>query len=174
MIIRNLAIGIIAGVIVSMAIVMSQDTSQVIAQMGGDMSGHDMRSSGDHGSSGGHGMSGHAMSGMVHEMCHGPGDMPPHYCEPTYHTMSSVKGIKISKVELLDDDSVVVTVRQIGKEAGVMNNDIVLVGGSGHLAGATVIENGWQKSKVIEMSFDGMGTLYDHQKLKLHLFPLTG
>jgi len=173
MIIRNLSIGIVAGVIVSMAIVTSQDTSQVIAQMGGGMSGHDMGSSGGHGASGGHGMSGHTMSGMVHEMCHGPGNMPPHYCEPTYHTMSSVKGVKISKVELLDDNSVIVTVKQIGIEAGTMNKDVVLVGGSGHLAGATVIEKGWQKSKVIEMYFDGMGTLYDHQKLKLHLFPLT-
>lgn len=128
----------------------------------------------DHSMGGMGGMSGgmdHSMTSSVQEVCHPASGMPPHYCEPTYQTMSSVAGIKISKVEPVSNTEVKVTIKD--STATKVSQKIVLVGGSGYLSGATVIEDGWEKSKVIHLKLDGTGTIYDFSEMHLHLFPHT-
>ena len=49
---------------------------------------------------------------------------------------------------------------------------LVLVGGSGYLSGATIIEDGWDKS-IVHLRLDGTGTIYDFGQMHLHLFPYT-
>ncbi|HWP78922.1 MAG TPA: hypothetical protein VNL34_04645 [Candidatus Nitrosotenuis sp.] len=125
----------------------------------------------------GHGMSGgmgHSAPGAVQQMCHPAGDMPPHYCEPTYHTMSSVRGIRIGTVDAANDNEVVVSLKQIGKSAPPVSKKLVIVGGSGNLAGATIIDSGWSKSMTVHLRLDGFGTIYDYGAMHIHVFPYTG
>jgi hypothetical protein len=148
-----------------------------MGSMGG---GHDMGGmSGGMGSmGGGHdmgGMSGgmdHSMTGSTQQVCKQVSGMPPHYCEPTYMTMSSVQGIKISKVEPVSDTEVKAVIREITNAK--VSQKLVFVGGSGYLSGATIIEDGWSKTKTVHLKFDGKGTIYDFTEMHLHLFPYTG
>jgi hypothetical protein len=169
---KNLLIGIVTAILLATIISVISSTS-ALAQMGGGMGGsHDVGSMSEMGSSEGH-MGGHALPGMVHEMCQPASGMPPHYCEPTYHTMSSVRGIRIATVDAVTDNEVVVSVKQIGTAAGQVTKKLVLVGGSGNLAGATIIDGGWSKSTVVHLKLEGIGTIYDFGQLSLHLFPYT-
>jgi hypothetical protein len=111
------------------------------------------------------------MTTSVQEMCHPASGMPPHYCEPTYQTMSSVAGIQISKVEPVSNTEVKLIVKAL--DGTKVSQKIVLVGGSGYLSGATIIEGGWERSKVVHLKFDGIGTIYDFGGMHLHLFPHT-
>jgi hypothetical protein len=146
--------------------------------MGGMSGGHDMggMSGGMGGMSGGHdmgGMSGgmdHSMT-AVQQVCKPASGMPPHYCEPTYKTMSSVSGIKISKVEPVSDTEVKAIIREVS--GSKVPQKLVLVGGSGYLSGAALIEGGWDKTEVVHLKFDGKGTIYDFTEMHLHLFPYT-
>ena len=167
---RNLLIGILAGVLTSIALVASYDSNQAIAQMGGMMGGSD--GGGMHGGMMG-GQGPQHFPGTVHQMCHKPGSMPPHYCEPVYKTMSSVKGVKISNVDMQNDNSVKATLKQIGTASGAVSQKIVVVGGSGHLAGASIVEGGWSGTTTVIIPFEGLGTLYDHGSMHLHIFPIT-
>ncbi|MGB0028855.1 MAG: hypothetical protein WBP64_18665, partial [Nitrososphaeraceae archaeon] len=45
------------------------------------------------------------MPGTLNQMCHMGNDMPAHYCEPSYHVMSSVQGVKVSAVSPLNNNS---------------------------------------------------------------------
>jgi hypothetical protein len=165
---KNILIGIIAGVIVSVAILSTSDFTAAVAQMGGL---HDMGGMGDMG--GMMGGSGHNVPGSIHQMCQQAGSMPPHYCEPSYSVMSSVKGLRISNVDVQNDNTVVATIMQIGTASGPMNQKIVIVGGTGHLAGATIVNEGWSGTTTVTIPFEGIGTLYDFGSLSLHIFPVT-
>ncbi|MEM3007114.1 MAG: hypothetical protein QXW37_07360 [Candidatus Nitrosotenuis sp.] len=156
-----------------------------MGSMSGGMSGmgggHGMSMSGGmSGMGGGHGMSmSGGMSGMDHSMtspmqqiCKQASGMPPHYCEPTYITMSSVPGIKISKVEPVSDTEVKAIIKEVTNAK--VSQKLVFVGGSGYLSGATIIEDGWSKTKIVHLKFDGKGTIYDFTEIHLHLFPYTG
>jgi hypothetical protein len=167
---RNLLIGIIAGIIASAALLATSDFSVAVAQMGG-MGG--MGGMGDMGGSHMMGDSVHNVPGSIHQMCQQAGMMPPHYCEPSYSVMSSVKGLRISNVDIQNDNTAVATIIQIGTAAGQMNQKIVVVGGSGHLAGATIVSEGWSGTTTVTIPFEGIGTLYDFGSLSLHIFPLT-
>lgn len=167
---RHIIIGILVGIVTATSI--SLVSSNAIAQMGGMGGGHDMGAMSGMDSMG-HGM-GHNIAGSVQEMCHPVGDMPPHYCEPTYKTMSSVRGIRIATVDAVSDNEVVVSVKQIGTSASPVAQKLVLVGGGGNLAGATVIDGGWSKSTVAHLKLDGFGTIYDHGGMSVHIFPYIG
>ena len=138
--------------------------------MGGSMGGSMM------GDTSGSMMSGYGGNypGVVQQMCHPEGNMPPHYCEPSYMVMSSVRGLSISTVDAVSDNEVMLTVKQIGSSAGTVSKKLVVVGGSGNLAGAIVIDGNWTKSTMVHLKFDGPGTIYDQGQMHIHLFPYTG
>jgi hypothetical protein len=144
--------------------------------MGGMSGGHNMggMSGSMGGMSGGHNMGGmdHSMTSSIQQVCKQASGMPPHYCEPTYMTMSSVPGIRISKVEPVSDTEVKAIIKEV-TDAKV-SQKLVFVGGSGYLSGATIIEDGWSKTKVVHLKFNGKGTIYDFTEMHLHLFPYTG
>ena len=167
---REILIGIVVGAITSIGFVAASDSSFVDAQM---MMGQGSSSGTSHsgGSSEMHGSM--HVPGSVKQICHESSSMPPHYCEPVYKTMSSVKGIRISTVDLVDDKTMSVILRQIGSSASSVDQKIVVVGGSGHLAGASIVEGGWSGSTTVTVPFNGMGTFYDHKSSHLHLFPVT-
>ena len=58
-------------------------------------------------------MGGGGMPGTLNQMCHMGNDMPPHYCEPSYHVMSSVQGVKVSAVSPLSNNSLSITLQQL-------------------------------------------------------------
>jgi hypothetical protein len=122
---------------------------------------------------GGHDMGGmdHSMTSSTQQVCKPAGGMPPHYCEPIYMTMSSVPGIKISKVEPVSATEVKAIIKEATNTK--VSQKLVLVGGSGYLSGATIIEDGWSKTKTVHLKFDGKGTIYDFTEMHLHLFPYT-
>ena len=112
--------------------------------------------------------------GMIKEMCHMGEDMPPHYCEPAYHVMSSVKGIRINDVFPVNDKELELEIQNMNRDANVTNHDIVIVGGGGgSLAGASVIQGGWNNSTQGYLKLDGSGSIYDLNSVHIHLFPLT-
>jgi hypothetical protein len=144
---------------------------------GGGGGGSGMSGGMDMGSGGGGGGMQHSLLGMVQEMCHPSGeggDMPPHYCEPHYVTMSSVKGIRISAVEPMSDNAVMVTLNEIGSMTNGTTQRIVVVGGGGDLAGASLVDAGWNDSTTVHIEFNGNGTIYNQRSMHFHLFPLTG
>jgi hypothetical protein len=169
---RTLLIGIVAGVIVSSALIFTSNFTIADAQTSGSsMMGGMGGMMGDMG--GMMGGSAHNVPGSIHQMCQQAGMMPPHYCEPSYTVMSSVKGLRISNVDVQNDNTAVVTIMQIGTAAGAMNQKIVVVGGTGHLAGATIVDGGWSGTTTVTIPFEGFGTLYDFGDLHLHIFPVT-
>ncbi len=103
--------------------------------------------------------------GMTNEMCSMGEDMPPHYCEPSYQVMSSVKGVKISDVAILNDTSVMATVSQLNPISNNTVEDIVVVGGGGDLAGSTILEGNWKQNTTSTLNFEGTGSLYSTDKL---------
>ncbi|MCE9652878.1 MAG: hypothetical protein K8Q89_07490 [Nitrosarchaeum sp.] len=170
---KNAIWGIFAGI--TTAVIITLISSNSLAQM----AGHDMDSMGGstmEGSTSGSMMSGSVGNypGVVQQMCHPEGNMPPHYCEPSYMVMSSVRGLSISTVDAVSDNEVMLTVKQIGSSAGTVSQKLVVVGGSGNLAGATVIDGDWTKSTMVHLKFDGFGTIYDQGQMHIHLFPYTG
>ena len=130
---------------------------------------------------GGQGMSG--MSGMEHdsmdtpgmvkEMCNMGEDMPPHYCEPSYQVMSSVKGVKVSDVATINDTSLIVTVSELSPMFNSTVGDIVIVGGGGGLAGSTLLEGNWKQNATSTLNLVGTGSVYSTDKLTVHLFPFN-
>ncbi len=182
---KNAIFGILAGI--TTAVIITLISSSSMAQM----ASHDMGSMGSSGgsmmssstggsmmggSTGGSMMGGSVGSypGSVQQMCMPQGNMPPHYCEPSYMVMSSVRGLNISTVNAVSDNEVMITVKQIGSSAGTVSQKLVVVGGSGNLAGATVIDGDWTKSTMVHLKFDGLGTIYDQGEMHIHLFPYTG
>ena len=147
---RGLLIGIVAGVIVSSALVLTSDFSAVDAQMGGGGMSH----GGDSGSSssggmsmgGGGGPSRHGVfygPGTVHQQCNMGGDMPPLYCEPYYKAMSSVVGVRITNVDPVNEKTLRITLKELNVESNGVNQKISVTAGSGDLVGSGIIDGGW-------------------------------
>lgn len=127
---------------------------------------------GGHG--GGHGGGqGQASPGTIDQKCREPGDMPPHYCEPAYKVVSSARGIGIGAAAPAGDKAVMVTLRELNPMAPGVPQALVLVGGTGDLAGAMVIPGGWRQTQTAHLPFEGNDSIYNHQSMHLHLFPLT-
>jgi len=136
---------------------------------------------------GGHGMSmgmsgmgegGHGMMmnvpGIVQQMCHVGTDMLPHYCEPNYAVMSSVKGLKISNVNPISDNELQVVINNMNAVSNATDQqNIVVVGGGGDLAGSTVLDIAGLQKITTELKLIGSGSIYSLGKIHLHLFPLT-
>jgi hypothetical protein len=145
--------------------------------------------SGDHGMAGGgpSGMAGggdHMMNmmmmmdvpGAVHQMCHMGKDMPPTYCEPSYAVMSSVKGLKISNVNPINDNELEVVIENMNRLSNATTMDqqtIVVVGGGGDLAGSTVLDIGNSQKTTTQLKLIGSGSIYSIEKIHVHLLPLT-
>lgn len=113
------------------------------------------------------------MPGMTHPTCNMGSDMPPHYCEPTYHVGISVKGLEITDVEPMDETALMFTINEIIPSDGIAQN-LVLVDGGGNLAGATIVDEGWSESTTVHLELTGTGTIYDTPAIHLHVFPYTG
>jgi hypothetical protein len=149
--------------------------------MGGEGGGHGMNgggSSGMGGEGGGHGMMMMMnVPGFVQQICHTGNDMPPHYCEPNYNVMSSVKGLKISNVNPINDKELQVVISNINSVSNATTTtgqqNIVVVGGGGDLAGSTVIDISGSQKITTELKLIGSGSIYNLEKVHLHLFPLT-
>jgi hypothetical protein len=120
------------------------------------------------GHSGGH--AGHHAPGTVQPMCHGTqGDMPPHYCEPEFKAVSSVAGVRVASAEVISEKSLRVTLEStLGA-----NPRMVLVGGTGALAGGAVVAAGWKNGAEVRLELQGQDSLYAHRAMHLHVFPLT-
>ena len=179
---RGLLIGIVAGVIVSSALVFSSNYSQVDAQMGGmGSSGGGMSHGGDDSSGGmmggGGGPSRHGVfygPGTIHQQCHMSGDMPPHYCEPYYKAMSSVVGVKISSVEPVNEKTLQVKLKEIGIGGNGENENISVSIGAGDLVGTGIVNGGWSGTTTVDVPVKGMGHIYNHHSMHVHIFPITG
>jgi hypothetical protein len=170
--------GILAGVLASVIAAVAYNSQNATAQMmGHDMGGGSMGTM-DHGSMGS--MSTGSMTGMQHmpgmvqDMCHDAGDMAPQYCEPMYHVMTSVKEVKVSNVEPTGDRSVMVTLRETYAMSDGVTKRVVVVGGSGDLAGAVLVDAGWKGTNTVQLNLEGSGSVFDHQGMYVHVFPYTG
>lgn len=154
----------------TIATLLALATGGALAQHAGHGGGpgkgsHSMGDKGMHG-----GM--HRMApGAVMEMCGGKESMPPHYCAPHYHVMSSVPGAAIDKVEPMGEQMLMVTLKQL---PGAPTPALVIVGGGGDLAGASTVAAGWKNDAVVHVELVGEGSLYRQKGVHLHLFPLTG
>ena len=137
------------------------------------------------GSSGMGGGAGHGMMmmtnvpGFVQQICHTGKDMPPSYCEPNYQVMSSVKGLKISSVNPINDNELQVVIENINSMSNTTTTmgqqNIVVAGGGGDLAGSTVLDiaGGGSQKITTELKLIGSGSIYNLEKVTLHLLPLT-
>ena len=166
--------------------------------MGSGGGGQGMGSGGGQGmgSGGGHGMDGGGSSGMgggtghgmmmmtnvpgfVQQICHTGKDMPPSYCEPNYQVMSSVKGLKISSVNPINDNELQVVIENINSITNATTTmgqqNIVVAGGGGDLAGSTVLDiaGGGSQKITTELKLIGSGSIYNLERIYLHLLPLT-
>jgi hypothetical protein len=135
-------------------------------------------SSGMGGQGGGHGMMMMMnVPGFVQQICNIGKDMPPHYCEPNYNVMSSVKGLKISNVNPINDNELQVVISNMNSVSNATTTtgqqNIVVVGGGGDLAGSTVIDISVSQKITTELKLIGSGSIYNLEKIHLHLFPLT-
>jgi hypothetical protein len=146
---------------------------------GGGGGGHDGSSGMGGGGGGGHGMMMMNVPGMVQQMCNMGKDMPPHYCEPNYNVMSSVKGLKISGVNPINDNELQVVIENINSMSNATTTmgqqNIVLAGGGGDLVGSTVLDISGSGSQKIttQLKLVGSGSIYNLEKVTLNLLPLT-
>jgi len=60
----------------------------------------------------------------------------------------------------------------IEKGAGV-NQKISLSAGAGDLAGTAVVNGGWSGTTVVDVPLLGMGHIYNHESIHVHIFPVT-
>jgi hypothetical protein len=179
---KGLLIGIVAGVLSSGVLAISYDFSSAEAQMsmggssGGSM-GHDSSSGSSMGGMmGGGGPDGHGIwnaPGTVHQQCHMGVDMPPHYCEPYYKAMSSVIGVKISNVDPVDEKTLRVTLKEISIATPGINHKISVSAGTGDLVGTAVVNGGWSGTTTVDVPLKGMGHIYNHGSMPIHIFPIT-
>ncbi|MGY5149865.1 MAG: hypothetical protein ACW9W3_07355 [Candidatus Nitrosopumilus sp. bin_68KS] len=181
---KGIIIGIVAGVLTSGALVLSNDFSQVDAMsgmsgMGGSSSSGGMSMGSDSSSGGmmmGGGPSKHGIwygPGTVHQQCHKDGGMPPHYCEPYYKAMSSVVGVKVSNVDPVNEKTLKVTLKELSVAKSGVNQKISLSAGAGDLVGTAVVDGGWSGSTTVDVPLKGMGHIYNHGSMHVHIFPVT-
>jgi hypothetical protein len=147
----------------------------------GSGGGHGMDGGGSSGMGGGagHGMMMTNVPGFVQQICHTGKDMPPSYCEPNYQVMSSVKGLKISSVNPINDNELQVVIENINSMSNTTTTmgqqNIVVAGGGGDLAGSTVLDiaGGGSQKITTELKLIGSGSIYNLERIYLHLLPLT-
>ena len=156
--------------------------SQGMGMGGGGSQGMGMGGGGSQGMVGG---AGHGMMmmtnvpGSVQQICNMGKDMPPSYCEPTYHVMSSVKGFKISSVNPINDNELQVVIENINSMSNATTTmgqqNIVVVGGGGDLAGSTILDisGGGSQKITTQLKLIGSGSIYNLESMHLHLLPLT-
>ncbi len=95
--------------------------------------------------------------------------MPPQYSTSTYHMMSSVKGIQISGIDIVNDKELLVKIKS--NSPNPVNQNLTLVGGGGGLAGSTLAKAGWKDNNTLNLKLQGTGSLYNLMGIHLHLFP---
>jgi hypothetical protein len=95
--------------------------------------------------------------------------MPPQYSTSTYHMMSSVNGIQISGIDIVNDKELLVKIKS--NSPNPVNQNLTLVGGGGDLAGSTLAKAGWKDSNTLNLKLQGTGSLYNLMGIHLHLFP---
>ena len=155
--------------------------SQGMGMGGGGSQGMGMGGGGSQGMVGG---AGHGMMmmtnvpGSVQQICNMGKDMPPSYCEPTYHVMSSVKGFKISSVNPINDNELQVVIENINSMSNATTmgqQNIVVAGGGGDLAGSTILDisGGGSQKITTQLKLIGFGSIYNLESMHLHLLPLT-
>jgi hypothetical protein len=147
---------------------------QGMSGMDGMMSGMMEHGGQGQGMSGMGGMMENGAPGAINEMCHMGNDMPPHYCEPSYHVMSSVKGVKIISVAVVNDTAIILTLRELNPMSNNTVDDIVIVVGGGDLAGSTLLNGNWKESATATINLVGTGSVYSTDRLMIHLFPFNG
>jgi hypothetical protein len=101
------------------------------------------------------------------------GDMPPHYCEPYYKAMSSVAGVRISNVDPIDEKTIKVTLKEISIATPGINQNISVSAGAGDLVGTAVVNGGWSGTTSVDVPLKGMGHIYNHGSMHVHIFPIT-
>ena len=173
---RYVIIGIVVGVLIGSLTLTMSLTSAATAQMGG-MSGGMSHGSSDSsgGMMGSSGPSRHGVfygPGTVHQVCHVHGDMPPHFCEPYYKAMSSVKGVRITNVDPINDNSIRVTLSELSILKSGVQQKITVNAGAGHLAGSAIVEGGWNDFTTVDIQLTGMGSVYEHESMHVHIFPM--
>ena len=95
--------------------------------------------------------------------------MPPHYSKSTYHLMSSVNGIQISGIDIVNDKELSVKIKS--NSSNTVNQNLTLVGGGGDLAGSASVKAGWNDNTKVNVKLQGSGSLYNLEGIHLHLFP---
>ena len=95
--------------------------------------------------------------------------MPPHYSKSTYHLMSSVKGIQISGLEIVNDKESLVKIKSNSSDP--VNQNLTLVGWGEDLAGSASVKAGWKDNSKVNLKLQGSGSLYNLEGIHLHLFP---
>ena len=95
--------------------------------------------------------------------------MPPQYSTSTYHMMSSVKGIQISGIDVVNDKELLVKIKS--NSPNPVNQNLTLVGGGEDLAGSTLAKAGWKDNNTLNLKLEGTGSLYNLMDIHLHLFP---
>ncbi len=85
--------------------------------------------------------------------------MPPHYSKSTYHLMSSVKGIQISGLDIVNDKELLVKIKS--NSSNPVNQNLTLVGGGGDLAGSASVKAGWNDNSKVNLKLQGSGSLYN-------------
>ncbi|HLN34575.1 MAG TPA: hypothetical protein VK250_04765 [Nitrososphaeraceae archaeon] len=95
--------------------------------------------------------------------------MPPHYSKSTYHLMSSVKGIQLSGVDIVNDKELLVKIKS--NSSNTVNQNLTLVGGGGDLAGSASVKAGWMDNTPVNVKLQGSGSLFSLEGIHLHLFP---
>ena len=95
--------------------------------------------------------------------------MPPQYSTSTYHMMSSIKGIQISGIDVVNDKELLVKIKS--NSPNPVNQNLTLVGGGGDLAGSTLAKAGWKDNNTLNLKLQGTGSLYNLMGIHLHLFP---
>jgi hypothetical protein len=64
-----------------------------------------------------------------------------------------------------------VTLREIG--IGVNENISVSIG-AGDLVGTGIVNGGWSVTTTVDVPVKGMGHIYSHKSMHVHIFPVTG
>jgi hypothetical protein len=95
--------------------------------------------------------------------------MPPQYSTSTYHLMSSVKGIQISGINIVNDKELLVKIKS--NSPNPVNQNLTLIGGGGDLAGSILAKAGWKDNNTLNLKLQGTGSLYNLVGIHLHLFP---
>jgi hypothetical protein len=164
----------LAAILATLTSSFTSNTFLVQAQGGQGMSGMGgMMEHGEQGMSGMGGMMEHSAPGSVNQVCSVEDHMPPHYCEPSYQVMSSVKGVKITDVAIVNDTSIVLTVRELNPTSNNTVGAIAIVGGGGDLAGSSLLDGNWNESTTATINFVGTGSVYSTDRLMIHLFPFS-